>query len=132
MAGSARQTPDPLRSCVTAIRGERPKAIPVLGTLNAGAGCVRQNRDSVLCTPANVRPVTVDARDGHDTVRGGDGNDTRHGGDGNDTLHGDRHHDTIRGGNGNDARWGRTATIICAGRRSRHRRRRTRQRHLQR
>lgn len=81
-------------------------------TLDPGTGCSRVNSHTVRCTTADVRSITVNARDGHDTVtlnvalpatvRGGDGNDTLRGGEGGDSLWGGAGHDSLYGRGGHD------------------------------
>ena len=80
-------------------------------TITAQPACTRVGA-TVICPAADIIGVTVDVRDGTDSVRnatstpsilsGGDGNDSLEGGSGNDILRGNKGVDTHAGGAGDD------------------------------
>lgn len=103
--------------------------------LTAGAGCVAVDEHHVVCAPATIQKLAIDAGggddivlmgglpvpvaavggDGDDLIEGGDGGDLLVGGLGNDAVHGGPGDDTIIGTGGDDLLEGDTGSDRLAG-----------------
>lgn len=79
-----------------------PLNITTPGALNTLTSFNGTDASEVIDASGNTGGISIDARDGDDTVTGGIGNDTLIGGSGADTLVGAGGNDSLTGGTGND------------------------------
>jgi uncharacterized delta-60 repeat protein len=97
---------DAADSIVLRERNGRVEVVGLPGTFDAAlfsrVEILGQAGDDRIDLSNLLKPATVDAGAGNDSVLGGSGDDSLLGGAGADTLFGGKGHDTLRGGDGND------------------------------